>query len=101
MSKQNTRGCKASHTPGPWYWQELCSSVDPSKTVALELRTEAGMPFNDRTVLSVREDWIGDRIVVQGDYAEQNDRAYISEDELKEYKDISSLCSLALMADRI
>ena len=34
--------------------------------------------------------WAGDRIVVQGDYSEVNDKAHISNDELEDYRDISS-----------
>ncbi len=33
--------------------------------------------------------WAGDRIVVQGDYAEPGDQAYIAEVELDSYTDIS------------
>ena len=33
--------------------------------------------------------WAGDRILVQGDYAEDGDRGYVSEDELATYTDIS------------
>lgn len=45
-------------TPGPWRWEEVCSSENPSKTVAMQLITMSGVPHNDKTVLSVREDWI-------------------------------------------
>lgn len=34
--------------------------------------------------------WAGDRIVIQGDYAQSNDPGYISEDELDKYNCISS-----------
>ena len=34
--------------------------------------------------------WAGDAIVVQGDYAEEGDPAYISEAELETYTDISA-----------
>lgn len=34
--------------------------------------------------------WAGDRIVVQGDYAEPTDPGYIQEDELETYADISA-----------
>jgi hypothetical protein len=34
--------------------------------------------------------WAGDRIVVQGDYADANDTGYISDDEIKKYTDISA-----------
>jgi len=33
--------------------------------------------------------WAGDEIVVQGDYAEEGDRAFISEKEMEEYSDVS------------
>jgi hypothetical protein len=36
--------------------------------------------------------WAGDKIVVQGDYANKEDRAFISERRLKNFKDISDLC---------
>jgi hypothetical protein len=34
--------------------------------------------------------WAGDRIVVQGDYAEEGDQAYINDAERKTYTDISA-----------
>ena len=34
--------------------------------------------------------WAGDRIVVQGDYSGVNDKAHIPNDELEDYRDISS-----------
>jgi hypothetical protein len=34
--------------------------------------------------------WAGDRVVVQGDYSEVNDKAHISDDELENYREISS-----------
>lgn len=34
--------------------------------------------------------WAGDRIVVQGDYSEVDDKAHIPEDQLEDYQDISS-----------
>lgn len=34
--------------------------------------------------------WAGDRIVVQGDYAEPRDKAYIYEEDLLSYTDIST-----------
>lgn len=34
--------------------------------------------------------WAGDRIVIQGDYAEPGDQAFISERRLKNFTDISS-----------
>lgn len=33
--------------------------------------------------------WAGDRIVVQGDYAEDSDTAYLSPTDLEDFKDIS------------
>jgi len=33
--------------------------------------------------------WAGDRIVVQGDYAEPTDKGFLTEDEIEEYTDIS------------
>jgi hypothetical protein len=34
--------------------------------------------------------WAGDRIVVQGDYAEPSDTGYISDEEMETYTDISA-----------
>lgn len=34
--------------------------------------------------------WAGDEIVVQGDYAEKDDNAFITKDEKAEYENISS-----------
>lgn len=33
--------------------------------------------------------WAGDRVVIQGDYAEPTDTGFITEEEKNEYKDIS------------
>lgn len=43
--------------------------------------------------------WAGDRIVVQGDYAEPSDSAFIPEEAIEGFTDISSLCVKALAAD--
>lgn len=43
--------------------------------------------------------WAGDKIVVQGDYAEKGDAAFISEQRLKGFKDISDLVIEALSVD--
>jgi len=34
--------------------------------------------------------WAGDRILVQGDYAEETDTAFLSEEQAEDYTDISS-----------
>ena len=34
--------------------------------------------------------WSGDRVVIQGDYAEESDQGYISEGERESYRDISA-----------
>jgi hypothetical protein len=44
--------------------------------------------------------WAGDRIVVQGDYAEKGDAAFISEKDLEDFKNISKDVVRALSADR-
>jgi hypothetical protein len=33
--------------------------------------------------------WAGDRLVVQGDYAEESDQAYLTDEGIGEFKDIS------------
>ena len=43
--------------------------------------------------------WAGDEIVVQGDYAEEKDPAFISEQEQDEYKNISTQVLTALCID--
>jgi hypothetical protein len=35
--------------------------------------------------------WAGDRVLVQGDYAEPTDVAYLADEEIKEFEDISSM----------
>jgi len=40
--------------------------------------------------------WIGDVVVIQGDYARDGDKHYIQKDELNEYKDISNLIIKAI-----
>lgn len=44
--------------------------------------------------------WAGDEIVIQGDYAEENDKAYISEEEEKEYTNISEITLKALSVNK-
>lgn len=34
--------------------------------------------------------WAGDRVLVQGDYAQEGDKAFVSEEVLEEFKDISA-----------
>lgn len=34
--------------------------------------------------------WAGDRIVIQGDYAEEGDQGFISDQEIEGYRDISA-----------
>jgi hypothetical protein len=51
-----------------------------------------------KTVELVAGRWAGDRIVFQGDYANEKDPAFISEDVLKNYTDITQLCVDALRA---
>lgn len=41
--------------------------------------------------------WAGDKIVIQGDYAEKGDRAFISKKRLAEFTDISDLVARALL----
>ena len=43
--------------------------------------------------------WAGDQIVIQGDYAEPTDPAFITDDQLKSFKDITKLLLSALKAD--
>ena len=45
-----------------------------------------GGDFEDHDIIGR---WAGDEIVVQGDYAEEGDAAFIPDSELTEYKDIS------------
>lgn len=49
-----------------------------------------GGDFSGEEVYKHNGRWAGDEIVVQGDYAEVGDPAYISEEELATYTDISS-----------
>ena len=42
--------------------------------------------------------WAGDRILVQGDYAEASDPAYVSEDALEQFIDISKEVHELLLA---
>ncbi len=43
--------------------------------------------------------WAGDKIVVQGDYAEPGDPSFIAEEELEEFEDISSQVKMMLDAE--
>lgn len=40
--------------------------------------------------------WAGDEIVIQGDYAKNTDPAYITEEQFKDFKDITPLVEKAL-----
>ena len=51
-----------------------------------------GGDFDDHDIIGR---WAGDEIVVQGDYAEEGDAAYIPDSELDQYTDISkNVCVL-------
>ena len=45
-----------------------------------------GGDFRDHELIGA---WAGDRIVVQGDYAEKGDRGFITDKEIEGYKNIS------------
>ena len=45
--------------------------------------------------------WAGDRIVVQGDYAEPDDPSFIKEEEIAEFKDISAQVKEMLDAEYV
>jgi len=45
-----------------------------------------GGDFRDHDLIGT---WAGDRIVVQGDYAEKGDRGFITDKEIEGYKNIS------------
>lgn len=45
--------------------------------------------------------WSGDAVVIQGDYAKPTDTAFISEEEWREYTDITELVLTALYADTV
>jgi hypothetical protein len=44
--------------------------------------------------------WSGDNIVIQGDYAEKNDKAFINDYEIEQYHDISNEVKKALMINK-
>ena len=52
-----------------------------------------------KAIAAVAGRWAGDRIVVQGDYAREGDRAFIPEEDLEKFKDISALVVRALGTD--
>lgn len=54
--------------------------------------------LNDQAVIDVVSGrWSGDQIVVQGDYADEKDKAFITSEERESYKDITHLVADALL----
>jgi hypothetical protein len=56
----------------------------------LMLASSNGRGGGDATEHPLVGSWAGDRIVIQGDYAEPEDKAYLSAEVLKDFKDISA-----------
>lgn len=60
-----------------------------SSALFLLLANSNGRGGGDAPFHALVGHWAGDRILVQGDYAEPGDTAYVSDDELSEFTDIS------------
>lgn len=61
------------------------------------LTTEQKLAFLQVKQIAGR--WAGDKIVVQGDYAEKGDPAFISDKRMESFKDITDLVVAALSVD--
>lgn len=53
----------------------------------------------EMAIAAISGRWAGDEIVIQGDYAEKNDKAFIPENELAEYTDISEIVLKGISTD--
>lgn len=60
-----------------------------ASAVFLLLANSNGRGGGDVPVHRLIGSWAGDRIVVQGDYAEEGDQSYLSDEEISSYEDIS------------
>jgi len=59
-------------------------------TLAASLLSACSTVMEGEVAMLMIGRWAGDRVVVQGDYSEVNDKAHISDDELGDYREISS-----------
>ena len=72
---------------------EQCGPGDDPTTsdaVWLLLANSNGRGSGDAPKHPIVGRWAGDRLLVQGDYAEENDAAYLAEDERATYANISA-----------
>ena len=60
-----------------------------ASAVFLLLANSNGRGGGDAPAHRLIGSWAGDRIVVQGDYAEESDQSYLSNEEISSYEDIS------------
>ena len=66
------------------------SDVTTSDAVWLLLANSNGRGGGDATPHPMIGRWAGDRILVQGDYATDKDKAFLRKDQAEDYADISS-----------
>lgn len=69
-----------------------------SSALFLLLSNSNGRGGGDAKPYSLIGYWAGDRIVVQGDYVIETDLAFIPEEEIDKFKDISTLVNEMLSA---
>lgn len=71
-------------------WEQIGFLRSTSTALFLLLANSNGRGGGDVPEHPMIGRWAGDRIVVQGDYVEPTDPAYISEEELESFTDISN-----------
>lgn len=76
---------------------EQCGhSKSTSTAVWLLLSNSNGRGGGDARPNDLIGSWAGDRLLVQGDYVEEDDQSYVSEEDLEEFSNISSAVKMML-----
>ena len=81
------------------YWGKNCNKLKNPKYVNTYTQKPATKKEYDKiqeAIELIQGRWAGDKILVQGDYAEKGDKSFLSEKQLEKFKDISSLVLNAL-----
>lgn len=79
--------------------EQVGYNISPSSALFLLLANSNGRGGGDANKHPLIGSWAGDRIVIQGDYAEPNDAGFLTDEQRDEMEDISSAAlSMLLMA---
>lgn len=74
-------------------WEQIGFTASMSDALFLLVTNSNGRGGGDVPDHSCIGRWAGDSIVVQGDYAEEGDKGFISDAEIETYTDISGIAN--------